>query len=91
MARFDYRCPLHGTREVVKSMLLGGREESCPLCASPMARVWSRETVPLVQNHSVTEGGLESFGHNERRTRIRKTDWLKEERRQRLEYGPQED
>jgi len=91
VAAFDYACPFHGTQEVIKRMDEGGREESCPLCASPMRRLWTRKQAPLVQNHTVSEGGLVSFGHNERRGRILKSEWLAEERRNRLEYGPQED
>lgn len=91
MPLYLYRCAEHGQQAVAKRMADGGREESCPLCFTPMRRLWTRETAPLVQNHTVSEGGLVSFGHNERRGRILKSEWLAEERRNRLEYGPQED
>ncbi|MBP9897469.1 MAG: hypothetical protein KBF28_03795 [Gemmatimonadales bacterium] len=82
---------MHGTQEVIKAMREGGRAEACPLCHAPMRRLWTRRQAPLVQNHTVSEGGLVSFGHNERRERVLQSQWLAEERANRLEYGPQED
>lgn len=105
MPTFVYRCPTHGKQEIVKPMARASAPEHCWFCLAayqqvgsdygsvlpPLARVWDRTTVPAVQNHSKSEGGLVSWGQDERAVRVHKDVWLAEERHNRLEYGPQED
>lgn len=82
MPTFVYRCAAHGTQEIDKARDEAGRAEACPVCRSPLRRIY---TVAAVQHLGATTNSLMSWGRDERPTRVLKRDWYAAQRRERLE------